>query len=108
MDPSASADFGDLEGYIAARILTLALGKIQGLPTREAVVDALEGLGQFDLGLAEPLHLSRTEHLRNQMNLPLKPIRNPVKSSSFWRRTTGPINEFPMPSYISSAMRQIS
>ena len=62
MDPSASADFGDLEGYIAARILTLALGKIQGLPTREAVVDALEGLGQFDLGLAEPLHLSRTEH----------------------------------------------
>jgi branched-chain amino acid transport system substrate-binding protein len=62
MDPSASADFGDLEGYIAARILTLALGKIQGLPTREAVVDALEGLGQFDLGLGEPLHLSRTEH----------------------------------------------
>jgi branched-chain amino acid transport system substrate-binding protein len=59
-DPSATADFGDLEGYIAARILTL--GKIQGLPTREAVVDALEGLGQFDLGLGEPLHLSRTEH----------------------------------------------
>ena len=48
MDPSASADFGDLEGYIAARILTLALEKIQGSPTREAVVDALEGLGQFD------------------------------------------------------------
>jgi branched-chain amino acid transport system substrate-binding protein len=62
MDPSASADFGDLEGYIAARILTLALAKIQGSPTREAVVDALEGLGQFDLGLGEPLHLSRTEH----------------------------------------------
>ena len=57
-----SPDFGDLEGYIAARILTLALGRIQGLPTREAVVDALEGLGQFDLGLGEPLHLSRTEH----------------------------------------------
>jgi branched-chain amino acid transport system substrate-binding protein len=62
MDPSASADFGDLEGYIAARILTLALTNIRGAPTREAVVDALEGLGQFDLGLEETLHLSRTEH----------------------------------------------
>ncbi len=62
MDPSASPDFGDLEGYIAARILTLALANIRGAPTREAVVDALEGLGQFDLGLGEPLHLSRTEH----------------------------------------------
>lgn len=62
MDPSASADFGDLEGYIAARILSLALSHIHGAPTRETVVDALEGLGQFDLGLGAPLHLSRTEH----------------------------------------------
>ena len=62
MDPPVSADFGDFEGYIAARILTLALGKIQGLPTRDAVVDVLEGLGQFDIGLGEPLYLSRTEH----------------------------------------------
>ena len=62
MDPSASSGFVDLEGYIAARILTLALEKIQGPPTREAVVDALEGLGKFDIGLGEPLYLSRTEH----------------------------------------------
>jgi branched-chain amino acid transport system substrate-binding protein len=26
------------------------------------VVDALEGLGEFDLGMGEPLQLSRTEH----------------------------------------------
>ena len=26
------------------------------------LVDALEGLGEFDLGLGEPLRLSRTEH----------------------------------------------
>jgi branched-chain amino acid transport system substrate-binding protein len=45
MDPSSSADFGDLEGYIATRILTLALANIQGALTREAVVDALEELG---------------------------------------------------------------
>ena len=62
MDPSATAGFGDLEGYIAARILTLALERIHGSPTRDAVVDALEGLGKFDLGLGAPLHLSRTEH----------------------------------------------
>jgi branched-chain amino acid transport system substrate-binding protein len=54
MDPSATASFGDLEGYIAARILTLALERIHGSPTR----DALEGLGKFDLGLGAPLHLS--------------------------------------------------
>jgi branched-chain amino acid transport system substrate-binding protein len=62
LNPSASPGFGDLEGYIAARILTLALERIQGSPTREAVADGLEGLGEFDLGLGEPLHLSRTEH----------------------------------------------
>ena len=62
IDWSASAGFGDLEGYIAARILTLALQNIQGPPTREAVIDALEGLGNFDIGLGETLYLSRTEH----------------------------------------------
>jgi branched-chain amino acid transport system substrate-binding protein len=62
IDPSASAGFGDLEGYIDARILTLALEKIQRSPTREAVIDALENLGKFDIGLGETLYLSRTEH----------------------------------------------
>jgi ABC-type branched-subunit amino acid transport system substrate-binding protein len=62
IDWSASAGFGDLEGYIAARILTLALQNIEGPPTREAVIDALEGLGNFDIGLGETLYLSRTEH----------------------------------------------
>jgi branched-chain amino acid transport system substrate-binding protein len=61
-DSSATVGFGDLEGYIAARILTLALGKIPGSPTRETIIDALEGLGEFDLGLGQPLFLSRTEH----------------------------------------------
>jgi branched-chain amino acid transport system substrate-binding protein len=62
MDPSATPGFGDLEGYIAARILTRALEKIRGSLTRETIVDALEGLGQFDIGLGEPLYLSRMEH----------------------------------------------
>jgi branched-chain amino acid transport system substrate-binding protein len=62
VDRSATASFGDLEGYIAARILTLALEKIPGAVTREAVINALEGLGEFDLGLGDPLCLSQTEH----------------------------------------------
>jgi branched-chain amino acid transport system substrate-binding protein len=62
MEPSAAAGFVDLEGYIAARILTLALEKSRGSLTREAVVYALEGLGKFDVGLGVTLFLSRTEH----------------------------------------------
>jgi branched-chain amino acid transport system substrate-binding protein len=62
LDSSAKAGSGDLEGYIAGRILTLALENIEGPITREAVVDAMEGLGNFEIGLGEPLYLSRTEH----------------------------------------------
>ena len=62
LDSSAQAGFGDFEGYIDARILELALEKIAGTPTREAIIDALEGLGQFDIGLGEPLNLSPMEH----------------------------------------------
>jgi branched-chain amino acid transport system substrate-binding protein len=61
-DPSASAGFGDFEGYIATRILALALDKIKGPPTRETVIDALEGLQRFDIGFGERLRLSQREH----------------------------------------------
>ncbi len=60
--PAAKPGFGDLEGYIAARVLALALEKINGPPTREAIVDALEALGQFDIGLGEPLKLGPKDH----------------------------------------------
>ncbi|HEY0791723.1 MAG TPA: ABC transporter substrate-binding protein [Chthoniobacterales bacterium] len=72
LDPSASAGFADFEGYIAARILTLALNKIKSAPTREAVVDALETLGQFEIGLGEPLNLSRDEHQASHRVWPTK------------------------------------
>jgi branched-chain amino acid transport system substrate-binding protein len=62
MDPLAVAGFVDFEGYVAARILTLALAKIQGSITREGVVEALESLGKFDVGLGETLCLGRTQH----------------------------------------------
>ena len=62
MAPAASPGFGDLEGYIAARVLLTALGRIKGEPTREAIIEALEGLGSFDAGLGEPLKLAPDEH----------------------------------------------
>jgi len=65
VDPLASPGFVSFEGYVSARILTLALGKIRGPPTRESVIDSLEQLGRFDLGLGEPLELSHTEHQAN-------------------------------------------
>jgi branched-chain amino acid transport system substrate-binding protein len=61
-DPHAVPGFGDLEGYIAARILMSALGTIDGQPTRESIVDALEALGDFDLGLGNRLKLAKDAH----------------------------------------------
>ncbi|NIA15647.1 MAG: ABC transporter substrate-binding protein [Nitrospiraceae bacterium] len=61
-DPSVPPTFGSLEGYIVARILCRALRTIDGMPTRETIVDALEGLGEFDVGLEEPLRLGPDEH----------------------------------------------
>jgi branched-chain amino acid transport system substrate-binding protein len=61
-DPSMVPTFGSLEGYIAMRILRLGMESIQGPLTREAVVDALEGLGEFDVGLGETLRLGPYHH----------------------------------------------
>lgn len=61
-DGDEKLGFGALEGYIAARLLVRALERIPGPPTRESLVQALEQLGNFDLGLDEPLQLSPTEH----------------------------------------------
>lgn len=50
-----------LEGYIAARIFTKALP--DNLPTsREEIVDMIESLGEFDIGLGIPLVLSPERH----------------------------------------------
>jgi branched-chain amino acid transport system substrate-binding protein len=61
-NPSIQRAFGSLEGYIAARILWRALETIQGPLTKEGVVNALEGLGEFDMRLGQRLHLGPKEH----------------------------------------------
>ena len=62
LDPSAAPGFGSLEGYVAARILVTGLERIPTRPNREGIIDALEGLGHFDLGLGEPLQLGPRNH----------------------------------------------
>lgn len=61
-DPAIAATFGSLEGYIVSRILWRALESTQAPMTQEAVVDALERLGEFDMGLGERLRLNSAEH----------------------------------------------
>jgi branched-chain amino acid transport system substrate-binding protein len=62
MDDGVASTFGSLEGYIATRILLQALRSRDGSVTRESVIDSLEGLGSFDIGLGVPLHLGPDDH----------------------------------------------
>ena len=59
---SAHPTFGSLEGYIAARILVKALKATKETLTREVVVEALQKLGDFDIGLGRSLTLSSKQH----------------------------------------------
>lgn len=61
-DAMANPGFGALEGYLAVRVLLLALEKLPGEPTREGLIAALEGLGEFDPGLGQKLTLGPTDH----------------------------------------------
>lgn len=62
LDPAAAPRFGSFEGYIAARILIRALETMPWAPTREGVIASLEALGDFELGLGEPLRLDAQHH----------------------------------------------
>lgn len=62
LEASLSPSYGSLEGYVASRILCRALGRIEGELGRESITTALLNLGEFDIGLGVPLHLSSTEH----------------------------------------------
>jgi ABC-type branched-subunit amino acid transport system substrate-binding protein len=61
-DAKAQPTFGSMEGYVSTRILLRALEKIQGPPTREGLVNALERLGKFDIGLHDELELDKDHH----------------------------------------------
>ncbi|MBF0126472.1 MAG: ABC transporter substrate-binding protein [Magnetococcales bacterium] len=64
--PEAKADFLSLEGFLAARLLVegVRLSRLTGhlAGDREALVDALENLRDFDLGIGVPVHFSKDDH----------------------------------------------
>lgn len=61
-NPSLSPTYGALEGYIATYIFLQALKSLDGEINRESIVDALENMGEFDLGFGTPLKITTTEH----------------------------------------------
>jgi branched-chain amino acid transport system substrate-binding protein len=48
--PDAQPGFVSLEGYLVGRAIIAALEKVNGEPTRQALVDAVQNTGSFDLG----------------------------------------------------------
>lgn len=58
----ADADFVALEGYLAAKIFCAGLAKAGGKVDKEALIDGLEALGSFDIGIGRNVSLSPTEH----------------------------------------------
>ena len=60
--PASPLTFGSLEGFIVTRMFLKAVGTISGDLTRSSLINALENLGEFDLGLGVPLRLGPDEH----------------------------------------------
>ena len=49
LDPASQTGFGSLEGYMVGRLAVAALEKLQGEPTRQALLDVILK-SSFDLG----------------------------------------------------------
>ena len=62
MDDSIPPTFGGLEGYVATRIFLKAMKTVPGALTKETLVDSLEALGTFEIGLGESLHFDQHDH----------------------------------------------
>jgi branched-chain amino acid transport system substrate-binding protein len=60
--PGEAPDYVSLEGYLAGGVLVEALRRNGPQLDTERLVDALENLRDFDLGLGTPVTFGRTEH----------------------------------------------
>jgi branched-chain amino acid transport system substrate-binding protein len=56
------AGFVSLEGYLIAKIFVEGLKKAGTNPTRESIVNAIEGLDGLDIGIGVPVSYSKTLH----------------------------------------------
>ena len=60
--PRESPDYVSLEGYLAGTVLVEALKRNGPQVDTERLVDTLENLRDFDMGLGTPVTFGRTEH----------------------------------------------
>jgi ABC-type branched-subunit amino acid transport system substrate-binding protein len=60
--PEASPNFGSLEGYLSTVIFCKALERIDGQVTRTNILEALQDLGHFDIGLGIDMTFNASEH----------------------------------------------
>jgi branched-chain amino acid transport system substrate-binding protein len=60
--PGTEPSFVGLEGYLNARVLVEALKRAGRDLTREGFVDAIESIQNYDLGIANTLSFSPTDH----------------------------------------------
>jgi ABC-type branched-subunit amino acid transport system substrate-binding protein len=60
--PGEAADYVSLEGYVTGNLLAEGLRRTGPQVDTEKVVDALEGLRNYDAGLGTSLKFGRTEH----------------------------------------------
>jgi branched-chain amino acid transport system substrate-binding protein len=60
--PGEAPDYVSLEGYVAANVLIEALKRTGRQLDTERLIDHLENLHNFDLGLGTPLGFGRAEH----------------------------------------------
>ena len=60
--PGEAADYVSLEGYVAANLLAEGLRRTGPEVDTEKLVDALENLRNFDMGVGTPLSFGRAEH----------------------------------------------
>jgi branched-chain amino acid transport system substrate-binding protein len=60
--PGEAPDYVSLEGYIAANVLAEGLRRTGPQVDTEKLVDALENLRNFDMGVGTPLSFGRAEH----------------------------------------------
>lgn len=67
--PDATPNLVMLEGYLAARVFVAGLKAAPRLD-REGVIDGLQSLGRFHMGLGQPLNLSPEDHQASRMVWP--------------------------------------
>ena len=95
-NPSRAPNLVGLEGYIATRILLRAMHNLAGPITRESIIDALEQLGAFDMGLRQPLALSPESHQASNTVWPTLLANGRIEPFA-WKELTKMVRELGMP-----------